>query len=125
MPRRSPIDPIIEELMNRSLRSAAKSEELLRSDSRPVDYARLSVEMVTLLSASAKDAEVSRAETDPLSTLSGDEFEQVIADLMAAHSDAIHAGDTETIQIIENALRVIGRHLASALGPKGSGMRTN
>ncbi|TXN40663.1 hypothetical protein FV227_13990 [Methylobacterium sp. WL119] len=127
---------------NRSYKDTAVQLALERSYAR-IDQARSSVDasrstmstsrerinssraILDKISARYFDDIVSVSEFYTLSAMDDECISEIVDDFIAAYLESRDTGDETGADVIQNALKIIGRYLAKELGPKDAGVVMN
>ena len=65
------------------------------------------------------------AAIDVLSAMTDEEIDQFIDDFADAYVEAQRIGNEEVVAIIGKSLKIVGRYLATTVGPKAAGVLLN
>ena len=129
MTRRLFSDPFSPSEIDHSRRRIERSRSMIDASRSVIDASseaiRASLARMQSLSVRSIDATEQPIAANPLAEMDDETIHQIVADLTVAYTEACETGDEGGVEAIGNALKVIGRYLAVALGPKAAGAPMN
>ncbi|TXM73786.1 hypothetical protein FV226_08195 [Methylobacterium sp. WL12] len=126
MPKHVFIDQVVQSELKHSRKRLNHSWGVLQSSRSIIDASREAIRKSRTLLRSLPERSIDGAEQEivqnPLLAMDDEAISHLVDNLIAAYLEACATGDDTDIETIGKALKIIGTHLASEIGPKAAGM---